>query len=436
MRHALPEKVPGSLFSLQARVVFPVDRPPIEHGVVTIDGGRIVAVGTKAASGPLTDLGQVALLPGLVNAHTHLEFSHLLRPLGTPGMSLADWIRLLIAERGRRRITLADAIAAGLRESTVHGVTMIGEIATGDAIAYRRMDNPVRRADGQACPSYGTSDLTLFVEVIGYSRGRAVSALAAASERLDDLRHSFADAQLGISPHAPYTVSLELLGQLIGLARQRDLPVAMHLAESADELELLQAGSGPLQQLLDERSMWDAGVIPRGSRPLDYLRHLTEAPRALVIHGNYLNGAERAFLAAHADRMSIVYCPRTHAYFDYPHYPLAELLAAGVRVALGTDSRASNPDLDLIAEMRHVARTHPEVDRHDILRMGTLAGAEALGRADALGSLSPGKPANLVAIPLPATAPDRPEELLESLLADSEQTVAIWLRGQQMRLTN
>ena len=100
-------------------------------------------------------------------------------------------------------------------------------------------------------------------------------------------------------------------------------------------MSCLRDGTGPFQELLEERSMWDAEAIPRGSRPLDYLRMLAEAPRALVIHGNYLDAEERAFLAEHADRMSLVYCPRTHAYFGHPPYPLAELLAAGVQRGAG-----------------------------------------------------------------------------------------------------
>ena len=106
-----------------------------------------------------------------------------------------------------------------------------------------------------------------------------------------------------------------------------------------------------------------------------------------MIHGNYLDDDERAFLATHRDRMSLVYCPRTHAYFSHRPYPLAELLAGGVRVALGTDSRASNPDLDLLAEMRHIAKTHAAIDPHEILRLGTLAGATALGATKTLAVL-------------------------------------------------
>jgi cytosine/adenosine deaminase-related metal-dependent hydrolase len=394
--------------------VFPVDAPAIDGGVVTIDGERIVSV-RSSADGPVRDLGDVALVPGLVNAHTHLEFSDLDQPLGRPGMPFADWLRLVIAERQRRGRVVSEAIAAGINESVASGVTAIGEIATAEAAAY---------ASGPPV------DLTLLVEAIGFSPARAESVLAAVIERLEARRPGL---HFGISPHAPYSVSPVLLDKLVALAERRGLPVAMHLAESVEELELLAAGGGPLKELLEERSMWDAAAIPRGTRLLDYLRRLADAPRALVVHGNYLDHEERTFLAAHADRMSLVYCPRTHAYFGHGPYPLAEALAAGARVVLGTDSRASSPDLSLLAEMRQVARVHPRARPQTILRMGTLWTAEALGCADRLGSITPGKPANLVTIPLPAGAAGTPGDLLSAMLAGDDAPITVWLRGRQIQ---
>jgi cytosine/adenosine deaminase-related metal-dependent hydrolase len=401
--------------SLKARVVFPVDRPPIEHGVVTIDCERIVGVGKKATETTLIDLGEVALFPGLVNAHTHLEFSHLQRPLGHAGMPLVEWIRLVIQERGRADYAPADSIQAGLNETLRSGVTTVGDVAAQD----------------DALPETGF-DLTTFTEVIAFSRARADSALASVKQRLDRSVQRAAQQRIGISPHAPYTVSPHLLIQLIALARERSMPVAMHLAESADELQFLLEGTGAFQQLLDERSMWDSEAVPRGSRPLDYLRLLAGAPRALVIHGNYLDDEETAFLATYVKRMSLVYCPRTHSYFGHEPYPLAKLLAAGANVALGTDSRASNPDLDLLSEMRQVAQSHPGIEPHTILQIGTLAGARALGWADEVGSITPGKLANLVAIPLRSEPRGDIQEMLAAILWDDAGPCAVWLRGARI----
>jgi cytosine/adenosine deaminase-related metal-dependent hydrolase len=404
-------------FSLRARIVYPVDRPPIDGGVVTIDGDRIVALSGDAREGSqVHDLGDVALLPAFVNAHTHLEFSHLNSPLGQPGMRLIDWLPLAIAERQKRTDLAAESIAAGVAESLASGTAAIGEISTADASAY---------------PAESTADLAPFLEVIGFSRARAASALTALNERFVAFSH---DQAPGISPHAPYTVSPSLLRMLVEYAKRRDVPVAMHLAESEEELQLIEHGTGPFAELLEARSMWDPTAIPPGMRPMHYLRMLAEAPRSLVIHGNYLDHAEYRYIAEHSDRMSLVFCPRTHAYFDHPPYPLAELLAGGVRVALGTDSRASNPDLGMLGEMRHVAQTHANVAPAAILRMTTLSAAEALGRESNLGSITPGKSASLVAVRLPASCGSIADEALAAILAADLMPSRVWLRGVEQEL--
>src|SRR3954454_9776618 len=291
-------------FSLRARFVFPVDLPPIEDGVVVVEGERIVSVG-RTAEGGVIDLGDVALFPAFVNAHTHLEFSDLQRPLGPPGMRLVDWIRLVIAEKKRHQNGPAPVVESGIKESLSFGVTTIGDIATCDVAAHLLPE----------------CDLTSFVEVIGFSRARASSIIGGVVARLVpqnwtewEFKRPIARIHAGLSPHAPYTVSLHLLRVLIGLARDDNIPLAMHLAESREELHFLTDGTGPFRELLEERSMWDETAVPRGSRPLDYLRMLAESPRTLVIHGNYLNYEELRFLGANRDRMSLVYCPRTHSY--------------------------------------------------------------------------------------------------------------------------
>lgn len=386
-------------FALRARWVLPVDDAPIRDGHVSIVDGRIAAVGAgRPDQGIVEDLGDSVLLPGLVNAHTHLEFSDLTAPLGAPGMSLPDWIRLVIGQRKRGRRDAAAAIAAGLAETVAGGATAIGDIATAAAATPGR--SPGLQFNATVVP---------FQESIGFSAARVESALADVQQRFEA-----SGAAAGLSPHAPYTVHPQLLARLVSLAASRGAPVAMHLAESREELQLLAAGEGPFRALLEERSMWDATAIPPGSRPLDYLRTLAEAPRALVVHGNYLDAEEITFIGQRRGQMSVVYCPRTHGYFQHEPYPLAQMIAAGVRVALGTDSRASNPDLNMLAELRFAARRHPEIEPAAWLRMATLDGAEALGLGDALGSLAVGKRADLFAL---RCAGDDP---LESVLNSGE----------------
>ncbi|MCC6494126.1 MAG: amidohydrolase family protein [Pirellulales bacterium] len=394
--------------SLRARWLLPIDAPPIASGYVTIAEGRIQALGKwNSAVGPAEDLGDVLLLPGLVNAHTHLEFSALPRPLGARGMSLPAWIRLVIADRNRGDRDAPAAIAAGLKESLAAGVTTIGEISASPTAWYAAAQPP---------------RLLLFQEAIGFSAARVDSVMADLQQRL-----AAAPAASGLSPHAPYTVHPELLVRLTGLAALRRTAVAMHLAESREELQLLASGDGPFRDLLIERSMWDEHAIPPRSTPLDYLRLLAEAPRALVIHGNYLDHPEIAFLAEQRQRMSVVYCPRTHGYFQHDPYPLDAMLRAGARIALGTDSRASNPDLSVLAELRYAARLHPSAAPAALVRMATLDGAESLGLQRDAGSLSIGKRADLLTIPCAAAA-----DPYEQVLSSSAPPAGVWLAGRRL----
>jgi aminodeoxyfutalosine deaminase len=230
----------------------------------------------------------------------------------------------------------------------------------------------------------------------------------------------------GLSPHAPYTVCTELLDALVGLSASDRVPLAMHLAESQEELELLRHGAGPLKQLLQDREAWNPKAIRPGSRPLDYLRTLSCAHRAIVVHGNYLDEEEIAFVAANATKMCVVYCPRSHDWFGHTSYPLEKMLAAGAVVALGTDGRGSNPDLSLLAEMRRVACKHPSVDRRAILAMGTLNGANALGIDGEVGSIEPNKDADLTVVALPNRDARDPHELL---LDSAEPVIGCYCRG-------
>ncbi len=186
-------------------------------------------------------------------------------------------------------------------------------------------------------------------------------------------------------------MSPQLLERVIELAKAQHLPVAMHLAESKAELELLDKIEGPFVPLLQKLGAWFPESYRMGMRPLDYLQKLSRLPRVLVIHGNYLAPDELDFISHHNTRFSVVYCPRTHQFFGHDPYPLEQMLELGINVALGTDSRASNPDLDLLHEMKAVRAAFPEISPRRIVEMATLGGATALGLQQKLGSLKPGK---------------------------------------------
>ncbi len=381
----------SEVHAFRARWVLPVQSPPIRDGIVAIADSEIVYVGADRGDYRRTDLGDVAILPGLVNAHTHLEFSDLDAPLGQPGMPFTQWIATVV--RHRRQQGAEDpqravaAIRRGIAESLRLGVTTLGEIATSpwpwDLVSDQPMGGVV------------------FRELLGLSSERIASQGGLASAHLQP--EGWGDAwRAGLSPHAPYSVHPELLSRVVDLARHADVPLAMHLAETREELQLLASHDGPFVPLLQQLGVWDPDALPIGRRPMDYLRVLAQAPRALVIHGNYLADDEIRFLSDHADRMSVVYCPRTHRYFQHEAYPLARMISAGVHIALGTDSRSSSPDLSLLAEMRQVAADHVELAPEQIMRMATIEGARALGCGSNTGTLVAGGPADLIVVGLPA----------------------------------
>lgn len=398
--------------AFRARWVIPVDQPPIEGGIVTIAGGRIVAVGRNDSGQPPRELGDVALLPGFVNAHTHLEFSLLEKPLGRPGMAFPDWIARVVEHRREQNKALfvetdgfqrfrRRAAQAGLAELRASVTAAVGDIATP---GWPR----------ECFPAAGLA-VTIFLELLGLDRSKEDALLSMAHSFVLDLQDAGGGLRPGLSPHAPYTTSPELVQNCCLLSAAERFPVAMHLAESREEVELLAAHRGRMVEVLQSVGAWHPERIPPGSRPLNYLQTLATAHRALVIHGNYLTADEIAFLSAQRDHMSVIYCPRTHAYFGHEPYPLAEMLAAGVRVAVGTDSRASNADLRLLAELRYIAQHHPAVSPEQILRLGTLSGAEALGIAADYGSITLGKRAIFAIVPVSVD----PESPLEAILTSS-----------------
>jgi cytosine/adenosine deaminase-related metal-dependent hydrolase len=385
--------------------------------VVSFEGDRIVAVEPYSGQKTIRERSNSALIPAFVNAHTHLEFSDLKRPLGRPGMPFVEWIRTVIDYRQRvqsdpdrladLRWPYARPVEEGLREGVSSGTTAIGEIAG----APPQTD-------------FSMADVTAFLELRGPRSVDVEPQLGAAAAFL---RLPF-DYRQGLSPHAPYTIHGALLDGIVNLCRSRNAPLAMHLAESREEIEFLRSGQGPVRDLLDERGLWESDSSARLPTPLDYLQRLSAAPRTLVIHGNYLNDEEIDYLAAQRDRMSVVFCPRTHAYFGHEPHPWQKMLERGVNVCLGTDSRASNPDLSMLDEVRFLVR-QLGASPSEALRLGTLAGAKALGIDDQYGTLTPGKKASFACIQL---AHNSRGDAYERLLNRKSQPGMIFHRGRPL----
>lgn len=372
------------VWSVQARWIVPLDRPAIPDGILTMVGERIAEVAPARearlrSDSDLVDLGDCLVLPGLVNAHTHLDLGGLRRwrEALIPPVAFVDWLRGVVAHR---RCTDPEdsraAIRQGIEESLRCGVTLLGDISA-DGMSVTELDRAPLRA-------------VVFREVLGLTRDRARQTWREAVRWLNAHR-GHTRCRLGLSPHAPYSVRRGLFRLTAEACRRGELPWAVHFAETAEELQLLETRSGPLRHFLEELGAWDEAGLCRSRE--EVLHFAETAVTGLCVHGNYAVGTTPRRL---------VWCPRTHAFFGHAPHPFRDLMARGSVVALGTDSLASNPDLDLLAEARFVFTHHRDLRAEEVLRMATLHGAAVLGWQEDLGSLTPGKLADWIAVAIPA----------------------------------
>ena len=365
--------------SLTARYVFPADAPPVANGVVVINDDKIASVEPPGTRTTDLDLGNAAIIPGLVNAHTHLDLTGA-RGLCPPTEDFTQWLRSVIKyRRDRTPEQTQQDIKAGITECMATGTTLVGDIAAGGA-SWEALNSTSIRA-------------VVFYEIIGNLWER-VPAVAAEFLRWLEARLEAAFCRPALSPHAPYSVHQTLIHAAAKETHTRKIMLAIHLAETQDEIEFLKTRGGRFAELLKELDAWNPKAW--SLRPSQYVKNIRRITRQFIlVHCNYLT--PRILIPPHA---SIVYCPRTHAAFNHSPHPFREFLKRGVRVALGTDSLASNPDLDLLSEMRFIHERYPDFPGDALLRMGTLSGAEALGWEDETGSLTPGKSADLAVVPL------------------------------------
>jgi aminodeoxyfutalosine deaminase len=398
--------------TIQARYVFPVEGEPIEDGCLTIEGPRIGWVGSAKGRRADLDLGNVAITPGFVNAHTHLE----LAPLDRKGRShevvdQLSWLKQVIQQRrGRDEESLSAKAAENVQSSIRAGTTFLADTTTAGLSWGAIAAAPVRAV--------------VFAEVIGLKRDRGLVTDAAAWKWLGTIRPEAqvaACARVGLSPHAPYSTS----GWLYHKAAGSSLPLSTHLAEMPEELRLLKDRDGPMRRFLEEIDAWDDEWEPIGPRPADYVRR-GELRNAdwLIAHGNYLEPDDfwqlRPEAAPGGHRVAIAFCPRTHARFGHAPHPYRAMLERGAIVCLGTDSLASCASLSILDEMRFLHRCDESLSGSLLLTMATLFGAWALRANSTTGSLKAGKSADLAIIILP----DRQEADPFKLLLESEHPVA------------
>jgi cytosine/adenosine deaminase-related metal-dependent hydrolase len=355
----------GQERSLKVRWLMNPNEEP-QRGVEIVEQSGVIVDVRPLADWQADDIWPVIATPPLINCHTHLEFSSISESL-TPSNPFPEWIRSLMQwRREQPENPSRRAIELGMKESQAAGVAAIGEITTGEL------------TDLSSC--YSEDDqgpaIASFREAIGLRPGRIQEQLETARRHLSTPVPS--SIIRGLSPHAPYTVHPDLLSGLALLAREHQAPLAMHLAETRDELQLLEHGTGRLAEFLKSLDLFDSSTFPGGRCVRECLEQLCLAPRSLVVHGNYLNDDDVSWLRGHP-QCTVVYCPRTHSYFGHDRYPLERYMAADTRITLGTDSRASNPDLSLWREVQYVAQTYPELTIGTLISFVTTNATEALG---------------------------------------------------------
>jgi len=377
---------------IRAGTVVTMDGLPIDNGAVAVSGSRITNVGkfsdiSATNSGEqIVDLGEQALLPGLINAHCHLDYT-CLRGKIPPPKSFTEWIQAINAEKANLSPeNYIGSINDGFAEATRFGTTTIANLTAFPELVSR-IQAPIRA--------------WWFAELIDVrDPSRANEIVDAAVETLKSAEH------WGLAPHAPFTASANLYRRCEEVARLENALLTTHLAESREEMSMFRDASGPLYDFLKEigRNMADCGrrtplsqlteILRDVSTPLD----MTES--WMLVHLNELAKNDFDLFARSRNQFSIAHCPRSHAYFGHSPFEFETLRELGFNVCLGTDSLASNDDLSLFAEMRAFQKEFPKIPPDEIFRMVTSNPALALGKPHVLGRIGKNCWADLIAVPI------------------------------------
>jgi cytosine/adenosine deaminase-related metal-dependent hydrolase len=382
-----------------ARWVLPITQPPIENGTVVETDGAITYVGSRAGAPPGKDyeLGEAILLPGLINTHTHLELTAMRGFL--ENCQFAAWIDKLRQSRNEvlDDAMLLDSARFGIIEGIEAGITTYADTCSSGVVMQAMRELDVRGI--------------MYQEVFGPDPSQSSGAMRELEERIEKLHAAQTElVSLGVSPHAPYTVSDPLYDAAAKFANERGLPLAMHIAEGEAENDIVVSGTGEFADRWRRRGI---PVEPRARSPIALLeKHGALERGPLLIHCVRVDDADIAIMARH--RCAVAHCPASNAKFGHGIAPLLPIVAAGIRVGMGSDSVASNNRMDILDEARlavliHRAATrkHDAFGAHQALELATIGGARALGLESRVGSLEVGKDADLAAfrIDIPRTTP-------------------------------
>jgi cytosine/adenosine deaminase-related metal-dependent hydrolase len=396
---------------IRARTVVSMEGEPIDDGAVAVLRNTIADVGRfdevrQRQSGELLDLGEQILLPGLINAHCHLDYT-MLRGAIAPSRSFSDWIQAINAEKAKlAEQDYVDSIHAGFAEARSFGTTTILNLIALPKLVGAIKQQPVRT--------------WWFGELIDVRTPDKAEKIA--DEAAEFLKPA---GRWGLAPHAPFTASQRLYARCEEIARRETIPLTTHLAESREEMEMFRNARGAAFDFLKNigRPMDDCGR----ETPLSlFLRTQTIDQRWIVAHLNELDAGDFDLLGA-APKFHIAHCPRSHTFLGHAPFALERLRALGFNICLGTDSLASNSDLSLFAEMRELLGKEQWLSPREALEMATINGAAAIGQRNSLGCIRAGAQADLIALPL-----RRSTDLFENIVGYDGAVSWIMVSGKSM----
>jgi len=425
--------------------ILPVESPAICGGFLVVRSGRIEYFGRELPvcyrSWPRVRLKDGVILPGLINSHCHLEFSDIESPLlavessdnesMTAGASMVRWLGKVMARR-KALVDSGEDIAQFKKDATLRGVREAWSSATRlvvDNVTAPWSEDWFEQASSGFFADRRSEFIDALVcgppilirpcvELVDVNEARGKQtwnyALELMSRNADGRSQGVCQGPLGLAPHAPYTASKRLVRGALETTRHPGGLLSMHLAESLEELQWIEHREGPMKDWIepwiDTEHAMEIGTVD------EHLRLLSGSHRALIAHGNYLSDDQIKWLESYRDRMAVVYCPRTHEHFRHARHPANRLAASKIPLFLGTDSRASNPDLSVFEEWKAACCRFPELGPEYWMAACTWRPSEFFGLESSVGTLRVGIRSLLTWVPLGPASVVTQEDLWDAIL--------------------
>ncbi len=398
----------------RAEWIVPVASSQVRDGAVLVKGGRILAAGPFSrlsseipAGTNILDHGRAAIMPALVNAHTHLDLSALRGKISFPRAGFSDWIEAFFPLRAELSPeAVREGFMSGMKELFECGTALCGDITNGAALP-----EAVKRPEG-------LPERFVFLELLGFNCNSISEAMPPGGA------HGLNGGSIVAVPHSVYSVSPEIISEAGALARRRGTPLSIHVAEHAAEIEFLQSGTGFCRDLLENLARWDPGWSPPKKSPVEYLDGLGAlGPNTILVHAVHMSDSDWAVAAGR--KCAVCFCPRSNFNLGVGRPDIEKALSLGVAACLGTDSLASNTDLNLFAEAAFVLNRYPGIRPDAVLKMITANPARALGRWGDFGALAPGLSAALLAVEIESNPSDF--HLAEAVIDSGKKGAFKWV---------